>query len=153
MNLMFCHISLSLRSAQDADTLFCSGCLVQCFPKGCEQVAGQGIQNMPLNVLGSCLMTLRPSIAQNCGCVSVTDLNLLGRVQVERGREKVNYGRETRENHEETDNERSSTHHGQHGDGMKRAHRHVGWLVLSHHDCAPFFVTKFWIEGASSVCL
>ena len=31
-----------------------------------------------------------------------------------------------------SDNERSSTHHGWHEDGMKRAHRHIGWLVLSH---------------------
>ena len=56
---------------------------------------------------------------------------VLDRVQVECGREEVNDG-EKQDKHEETDNERSSTHHGWHEDGMTRAYRHVGWLVLSH---------------------
>ena len=58
---------------------------------------------------------------------------VLGRVQVECGREEVNDGeKQEKDKHEETDNERSNTHHGWHGDGMTRAYRHVGWLVLSH---------------------
>ena len=31
-----------------------------------------------------------------------------------------------------TTNGRSNTHRGWHEDGMKRSHRHIGWLVLSH---------------------
>ena len=55
------------------------------------------------------------------------------RVQIECGREEVNNGeKQEKDNHEETNNERSSTHHGWHEDGMKRAHRQIGWLVLSH---------------------
>ena len=38
---------------------------------------------------------------------------VLARVQVQCGREE----REEKDKHEETDNERSSTHHGWHGDG------------------------------------
>ena len=58
---------------------------------------------------------------------------VLGRVQVECGREEVNDGeKQEKDKHEETDNERSNTHHGWHEDGMTRAHRHVGCLVLSH---------------------
>ena len=58
---------------------------------------------------------------------------VLVRVQVECGREEVNDGeKQEKDKHEETDNERSSTHHGWHEDGMTRAYRHVGWVVLSH---------------------
>ena len=42
-----------------------------------------------------------------------------GRVQVECGREEVdNREKQHKDKHEETDNERSSTHHGWHEDGM-----------------------------------
>ena len=54
-------------------------------------------------------------------------------VQVECGREEVNdREKQEKDKHEETDNERSNTHRGWHEDGMTRAYRHVGWLVLSH---------------------
>ena len=63
------------------------------------------------------------SLEMECGC----------RVQVECGREEVNDGeKQEKDKHEETDNEHSCTHHGWHEDGMKRAQRHIGWLVLSH---------------------
>ena len=55
------------------------------------------------------------------------------RVQVVCGGEEVNNGeKQEKDKHEETDNERSNTYHGWHEDRMKRAHRHVRWLVLSH---------------------
>ena len=44
---------------------------------------------------------------------------VLVRVQVECGREEVNNReKQEKDKHEETDNERSSTHHGWHEDGM-----------------------------------
>ena len=59
---------------------------------------------------------------------------VVGRVQVECGREEVNDGeKQERDKHEETDNERSNTHHGLAcGWNECALHRHVGWLVLSH---------------------
>ena len=66
------------------------------------------------------------------GVIDIGD-GVPGRVQVECGREEVNEGeKQEKDKHEETNNERSSTHHGWHEDGMKRAHRHIGWLVFSH---------------------
>ena len=66
------------------------------------------------------------------GVVDIGD-EVLVRVQVECGREEANDGeKQEKDKHEETDNERSSTHHEWHEDGMKRAYIHVGWLVLSH---------------------
>ena len=66
------------------------------------------------------------------GVIDIGD-GVPGRVRVECGREEVNDGeKQEKDKHEVTDNERSSTHHGWHEDGMKRAHKHIGWLVLSH---------------------
>ena len=58
---------------------------------------------------------------------------VLGRVQVECGREEANDGEKQekdRTRKQPTDN--SNTLHGWHENGMTRAYRHVGWLVLSH---------------------
>ena len=66
------------------------------------------------------------------GVIDIGD-GVSGRVQAECGRDEVNDGKKKeKDKHEETDNERSNTHHGWHEDRMKRAHRHIGWLVLSH---------------------
>ena len=48
---------------------------------------------------------------------------MLGRVQVECGREEVNNGeKQEKDKHEETDNERSNTHRGWHEDGMSASY-------------------------------
>ena len=55
---------------------------------------------------------------------------VLGRVQVECGREEVNYGeKQEKDKHEETDNERSNPHHGWHEDGMTRTYIHLSHAV------------------------
>ena len=47
--------------------------------------------------------------------------------RAECGREEITDGeKQKKDKHEETDHERSNTHHGWHEDGMKRAHRHIG---------------------------
>ena len=77
------------------------------------------------------------SLCESAAVVSLdavdTGDEVLVRVQVECGRKDVNDGeKQEKDKHEETDNERSSTNHGWHEDGMTRAYRHVGWVVLSH---------------------
>ena len=78
--------------------------------------------------------TLRCAKAQRLLSLDAVDIGdeVLVTVQVECGREEVNNGeKQEKDKHEETDNERSSTHHGWHEDGMTARYRHIGWLVLS----------------------
>ena len=59
-----------------------------------------------------------------------------GRVQVDSEREKVEVGeKQEKDKHEETDNERSSTHHGWHVDGVKCALRHLEPRCECDHMC------------------
>ena len=63
--------------------------------------------------------------ALSLGVIDIGD-GVPGRVQVDSEREKVELGgKQEKDKHEETDNERSSTHHGWHEDGVKCALRHL----------------------------
>ena len=72
------------------------------------------------------------AVVLTLGGVDIED-GVLGKEQVEVWKRRGERRRETGEGqNEEATNGRSNTHHGWHEDGMKRAHRHIGWLVLSH---------------------
>ena len=73
------------------------------------------------------LLTLCESTAVliTLGVIDIGD-GVPDREQVDSEREKVEVGeKQERDKHEETNNERSSTHHGWHVDGVKCALRHL----------------------------